>query len=249
MFFAYIGFDAVSTLAEETKNPQRDVPRGMIASLLICTLLYIVVSGIMVGAMHYSQLGGDHVAAPMAKVLDHLGYGWGALAVAIGAIAGITSVLIVLLNSQARIVMRMSRDGLVGPVFGKIHSRFSTPANAIVMLSVPVALLAGLVPISELADLVNVGTLAAFVLVCLGVIILRRVEPDHPRAFRCPGYPYVPALGALLSAVMMITLMIEVPATFYRFSAWMLAGIVIYFAYSRRHSRLNVLPAGNSPQG
>lgn len=197
VFFAYIGFDAVTTLAEECKDPQKDVPKGVIGSLIVCTVLYILVAAIMTGAMSYLLLGGSEIAAPMARVLDHLGYWWASPFVSIGAIAGITSVLIVLLFGQSRIMMRMAKDGLISPIFGKIHEKYRTPVWSIGIWGVLVALTAGLLPISELAELTNIGTLAAFVLVCVGVMILRVKEPDRPRKFKCPDFPLVKPAGNL----------------------------------------------------
>lgn len=195
VFFAYIGFDAVTTLAEECKDPQKDVPKGVIGSLIVCTVLYILVAAIMTGAMSYLLLGGSEIAAPMARVLDHLGYWWASPFVSIGAIAGITSVLIVLLFGQSRIMMRMAKDGLISPLFGKIHEKYRTPVWSIAVWGVLVALTAGLLPISELAELTNIGTLAAFILVCVGVMILRVKEPERPRKFRCPDMPLVKPAG------------------------------------------------------
>jgi len=195
VFFAYIGFDAVTTLAEACKDPQKDVPKGVIGSLVVCTVLYILVAAIMTGAMSYLMLGGSEIAAPMARVLDHLGYWWASPFVSIGAIAGITSVLIVLLFGQSRIMMRMAKDGLIAPIFGKIHETYRTPVWSIAIWGVLVALIAGLLPISELAELTNIGTLAAFVMVCVGVIILRVKHPERPRKFRCPDVPLVKPAG------------------------------------------------------
>jgi APA family basic amino acid/polyamine antiporter len=236
VFFAYIGFDAVTTMSEECREPQRDVPRGVIGSLLVCTVLYLVVAAIMTGAMSYKLLGGSEVAAPMARVLNFLGYWWASPLISIGAIAGISSVLIVLLFGQSRIMMRMSRDGLIAPVFGKVHAKYRTPVWSILITGGVVAVMAGLLPISELAELSNIGTLAAFVLVCVGVIVLRKRDPNRPRKFRCPGMPWVPALGALMSFILMLGL----PGlTWLRFVIWMAVGLVIYWLYGSRHSTLN----------
>ncbi len=235
VFFAFIGFDAVTTLSEECKDPQKDVPKGVIGSLVVCTLLYVLVAAIMTGAVSYTLLGGAGEGAPMAKVLDHIGLNWASPLVSVGAIAGITSVLIVLLFGQSRIMMRMAKDGLVSPVFGRVSPRFHTPVWSIAIWGVIVALSAGLVPIGELAELTSIGTLFAFVIVSLGVIVLRRTEPERHRGFKCPGYPYVPILGALLSFILMLSL----PGiTWLRFVGWMAIGIVVYFTYSRSHSRL-----------
>jgi len=236
VFFAYIGFDAVTTMSEECKDPQKDVPRGVIASLVICTTLYLLVAGIMTGAMSYTLLGGTEAAAPMARVLDFLGYWWASPLVSAGAMAGITSVLIVLLFGQSRIMMRMSRDGLISPIFGKIHPTYRTPVWSIVIWGALIAAISGLLPIGELAELTNIGTLAAFVLVCVGVIVLRIREPERIRKFRCPGYPWLPALGALMSLGLMFGLPMM---TWIRFFVWMGLGLVVYWLYGRRHSLLN----------
>jgi APA family basic amino acid/polyamine antiporter len=236
VFFAYIGFDAVSTLPEECKNPKRDMPIGIIGSLVVCATLYIVVAAIMTGALKYSLLGGTEAAAPMAAVLNHIGAFWASPLVSVGAIAGITSVLIVLLFGQSRIMMSMSRDGLISPVFSKIHPKFQTPVWAILIWGLLAALTSGLVPISELAELTSIGTLAAFILCCLGVMVLRKTEPGRERKFRCPGYPYVPVLGALFSLVLMCSLPL---ITWVRFVIWLVIGLAIYLCYGQHHSKLS----------
>ncbi len=236
VFFAFIGFDAVTTLSEECKEPQKDVPKGVIWSLVVCTMLYVLVAVVMTGAISYSDLGGAGEGAPMAKVFNHIGLNWATPLVSVGAIAGITSVLVVLLYGQSRIMMRMAKDGLVSPIFGKISARFHTPVWSIVCWGVLVALSAGLVPIGELAELTSIGTLFAFVIVSVGVIVLRRLEPSRPRGFRCPGYPYVPILGAIFSLILMLSL----PAiTWLRFAIWMFIGLLVYVVYSKRHSKLS----------
>lgn len=235
VFFAFIGFDAVTTLSEECKDPQKDVPKGVIGSLAVCTVLYVLVAAIMTGAIAYNLLGGVGEGAPMAKVLDHIGLTWATPLVSVGAMAGITSVLVVLLYGQSRIMMRMSKDGLVSPVFGKVSARFRTPVWSILIWGLIVAFSAGLVPIGELAELTSIGTLFAFVIVSIGVIVLRKLEPDRYRGFRCPGFPYVPIAGALLSFILMLSL----PGiTWLRFLAWMALGLVVYVFYSRKNSRL-----------
>jgi basic amino acid/polyamine antiporter, APA family len=233
VFFAFIGFDAVTTLAEECKDPKKDMPRGVLGSLAVCTVLYVLVAAIMTGAIVYSAL---NTAAPVATVLQHIGINWAVPIISIGAIAGLTSVLIVLLFGQSRIMMRMSKDGLISPIFGRIHPTYRTPTWAIGILGALAAATAGLLPIGELAELSNIGTLAAFVIVCVGVIVLRKTEPNRARKFRCPGSPWLPALGAL----MCIALMCSLPMlTWVRFMVWMLIGVVIYVLYGRKHSRLN----------
>lgn len=243
VFFAYIGFDAVTTLSEECKDPQRDVSKGVKLSLLVCTILYMIVAAIMVGAVSYKLLGGNEIAAPMAAVLNHLGYWWASPLVSIGAIAGITSVLIVLLFGQSRIMMKMAQDGLMPSLFAKIDRRNRTPKRSILTCGVIIACLSGLLPISELAELTNIGTLAAFVIVCIGVIVLRKTEPDRERKFRCPGYPLVPALGALSS----LALMFGLPGvTWLRFAIWFVIGLLVYRFYGQGHSLLNQRRLGGS---
>jgi APA family basic amino acid/polyamine antiporter len=232
VFFAYIGFDAVSTTAEEAKNPQRDIPIGIIASLAICTLLYIAVAAVLTGMIPWQQID---VNAPIATALEQLGFRWGAAAVAIGAVAGITSVLLVMLIGQIRIFFCMSRDGLLGPWLAGVHPRYRTPHRATLMTGIIVAVFAGLVQIGEAADMANIGTLFAFVLVCIGVVVLRRTRPDAPRPFRVPLMPVLPALGALACLLLMTGL----PwVTWVRFALWTAIGIVIYLAYGLHRSRL-----------
>ncbi|MBZ0188453.1 MAG: amino acid permease [Candidatus Obscuribacterales bacterium] len=233
VFFAYIGFDSVTTLAEECKNPQRDLPRGILWSLVVCTLLYMVMASVMAGALTYSKLGTE---APVATVLEHIGNKWAVPIVSIGALAGLTSTLLVLLLGQSRIMMRMSKDGLLSLRVGEISPRFNTPVRAIVILGSLVAICAGILPIGELAELCNIGTLAAFVVVCLGVIILRYKEPERKRLFRCPLSPWLPALGTLVCVGLMLSLPM---LTWIRFLVWMALGILIYAVYGARHSRLN----------
>ncbi len=230
VFFAFIGFDAVSTQAEECKNPSRDMPIGIIGSLVVSAVLYVAVAAVMTGIVPYNQLG---IAAPMALVMERIGALWASPLVSLGAIAGITSVLIVCLFGQSRVMMSMSRDGLIAPVFSRISPTYGTPVVSILFWGAVAALTAGLIPINELAELTSIGTLAAFVVVCVGVILLRYKEPDRPRKFRCPGFPWVPALGAIFSIVLMLSL----PwTTWLRFLGWMAIGIAIYLSYGRFNS-------------
>jgi APA family basic amino acid/polyamine antiporter len=232
VFFAYIGFDAVSTTAEEARNPQRDIPIGIIASLVICTLLYITVAAVLTGMIPWQQVD---VNAPIATALQQLGFRWGAALVAIGAVAGITSVLLVMMIGQIRIFFVMARDGLLGPWLGAVHPRYRTPHHATVLTGVVVAVLAGFVQIGAAADMANIGTLFAFVLVCIGVVVLRRTRPAVTRPFRVPFMPVLPVLGAIACFLLMTGL----PwVTWLRFCLWTALGIVVYLAYGLRRSRL-----------
>lgn len=234
IFFAYIGFDAVSTTAEEARNPQRDIPIGIIASLGVCTVLYVVVAAILTGIIPYNQID---VHAPVAEALRMSGFHWGAALVATGAVAGITSVLFVMMIGQIRVFFAMSRDGLLGPWLSKVHPRFGTPHHATLLTGVGVAVLAALIPIGEAADMTNIGTLFAFVLVCAGVLILRRTQPNHPRPFRIPFMPWVPLLGIAAC----LALMAFLPTmTWIRFAVWSAIGVVTYFWYGVKHSRLAI---------
>jgi len=232
VFFAYIGFDIVATTAEETANPQRDMPRGILGSLAICTVLYMAVAAVLTGMVPYGRL---NTGAPLAEAFDALGITWAARIIAFGAVAGITTVILVLLLGQSRVVFAMSRDHLLPPGLAKVHPRFGTPWLITLVVAVAVAGLAGFVPLASLSELVSIGTLFAFVVVCVGVLVLRRTRPDLPRAFRTPGVPVVPILGVIACVWLMINLPLE---TWLRFVVWMVIGIVIYLAYGRRHSRL-----------
>lgn len=232
IFFAYIGFDAVSTACEEAINPQRDVPRAIIGSLLICTLIYIGVAAVLTGIVSYTQLNvPDPVAAGLALIGAHTAAGL----ISVGAIAGLSSVLLVLLYGQSRIFFAMSRDGLLPPVFSQVHPRFRTPARVILVTGLAVALIAGLMPIQQVAELVNVGTLAAFMLVSVAVLVLRSTRPELHRPFRTPWVPLVPLLAIVFCGYLIASLD---AVTLWRFVIWMLLGFVIYFAYAQRHSHL-----------
>jgi APA family basic amino acid/polyamine antiporter len=232
VFFAYIGFDAVSTTAEEARNPQRDLPIGIIASLGICTVLYVAVAAVLTGMVPYAQID---IHAPVAEALRRAGFKWGAAVVAAGALAGITSVLVVMMIGQIRVFFAMSRDRLLGPWLAKVHPRFGTPHRATILTGISIAVMAALVPIGEAADMTNIGTLFAFVLVCGGVIVLRRTRPELHRPFRIPLMPVIPALAMAAC----LGLMAFLPTiTWIRFVVWTVVGIAVYFGYGVRHSRL-----------
>ena len=237
VFFAYIGFDAVSTAAQESKNPQRDMPIGIIGSLIVCTLLYILVSGIATGVMSYKQLD---VPDPIAVVADHAGLGWMSSLIKLGAIAGLSSVIIVMLLGQSRIFWTMSRDGLLPPFVSRVHPRFHTPWITSIVTGVVVAFFSALLPVREAASLVSIGTLLAFVIVSAGILVLRLREPDLPRAFKAPWVWFVAPMGAISAIYLMVSLPL---VTWARLVIWMIVGLVVYFSYSVRKSKLAQAPA------
>jgi basic amino acid/polyamine antiporter, APA family len=233
IFFAYIGFDAVSTAADEAINPQRDLPIGILASLVICTIIYIVVSGLLTGLVSYKEL---EVSSPVAFALLKVGHNWAAALIAAGAIAGLTTVMLVLYYGLTRIFLAMARDGLLPPIFSKVNSKTQTPIPVILISGTFMALVAGFTPINEVAELVNIGTLAAFVLVCAGVIVLRKTHPDIPRPFKTPLSPASPILGIIFCLYLMFQLPL---ATWLRFGIWLVLGLIVYFIYSKGNSELN----------
>ncbi|MGX1880430.1 amino acid permease [Streptomyces sp. NPDC055287] len=235
VFFAFIGFDVVATAAEETKLPQRDMPRGILGSLLICTVLYVAVSLVVTGMQHYSELS---VSAPLADAFKATGHPFYAGTISFGAAVGLTTVCMILLLGQTRVFFAMSRDGLLPRFFSVTHPKFRTPYRPTILLGVVIAIIAGFTSLEELATLVNIGTLFAFVVVALGVIVLRRTRPDLHRAFRTPWVPLVPILSVAASLWLMLNLPAE---TWLRFGIWMAVGFVVYFVYGRRHSRLGRL--------
>jgi APA family basic amino acid/polyamine antiporter len=233
IFFAYIGFDAVSTAAQEAKNPKRDMPIGILGSLVICTVLYIIVSGLLTGVVSYTALG---VSDPVAVGIDAVpGVRWGSFLVKIGAIFGLGTVMLVMLLGQSRVFFSMSRDGLLPGWASKIHPRFRTPYVSSILVGVFVAVFAALIPIGILGELVSIGTLLAFVIVCAGVWVLRRRRPDMERPFRAPWVPFVPIMGILISGALMASLPLD---TWLRLIVWLVIGMFVYFGYSRRHSRV-----------
>jgi len=232
IFFSYIGFDAVSTAAEEARNPQRDIPRGIIWSLIICTVLYIGIALVLTGIIPWDKL---NVPDPLAVALQYIHADWAAGVLALGAVAAMTSVLLVFQLGQARIFMSMARDGLLPPWAARLHPRYKTPHVTTIVTGIFVALFAAIAPIGVVLELTNIGTLFAFILVALGIIVLRRTDPNRARPFRTPWVPLLP----IVSILFCIYLIVSLPTlTKVRFVAWLLAGAVIYFLYSVRHSRV-----------
>ncbi|PZG19082.1 amino acid permease [Nonomuraea aridisoli] len=231
VFFAFIGFDIVATAAEETIEPQRDVPRGILGSLAICTVLYVAVSLVVVGMQRYTELS---TSAPLSDAFTAVGHAWLATIISVGAIAGLTTVVLVLLLGQTRVLFAMCRDGLLPRSLATVNPRFGTPARLTIIIGAVTMALAGFVSFGELAELVNIGTLFAFVVVSAGVIVLRKTRPDLPRAFKAPLVPLLP----ILSVLACLYLMLNLPAqTWVRFLVWMVIGVVLYFTYGYWHSR------------
>lgn len=234
VFFAFIGFDAVTSAAEEVKKPSRDLPIGIIGSLAVCAVLYVVVSAIMTGIVPYQKfLGVDH---PVSLALQYAGENWIAGFVDLGAILGMTTVILVMAFGQTRIIFAMSRDGLLPKRLSTVHPRFHTPFFATWLVGIVFGLIAAVIPLNILAELINIGTLAAFTMVSVAVVVLRKRRPDLHRAFRCPGVPYVPALAVILCVGLMTFLSW---VTWVAFSIWLVLGLIIYFGYARRRSLLH----------
>jgi APA family basic amino acid/polyamine antiporter len=242
IFFAYIGFDAVSTAAQEAKRPQRDMPIGILGSLLICTILYILVSGLLTGVVPYTAL---NVPDPVAIGIDATGVRWGSLLVKLGAIAGLGSVMLVMLLGQSRVFFSMSRDGLLPQWAGRVHPRFRTPYISSITVGIFVAIFASLIPIGILGELVSIGTLLAFVIVCAGVWVMRRKRPELKRPFKTPWVPLVPIMGILVSGLMMVSLPLD---TWLRLIIWLVIGMAVYFLYGRHHSRVQRGPQQPTPK-
>jgi APA family basic amino acid/polyamine antiporter len=242
VFFAFIGFDIVATAAEETKNPQRDLPRGIFGSLIICTVLYVLVSLVVVGMQRYTELS---VTAPLAGAFKSVGLSFMSGIISVGALAGLTSVVMILMLGQSRVLFAMSRDHLLPPKLAAVHPRYGTPYRITIITGVIVAILAGFIPLGTLAELVNIGTLFAFVLVSIAVLVLRRTRPELERSFRVPLVPVLPIVSALASFWLMLNLPTE---TWLRFVIWMAFGIILYFVYGRRHSRFSVRGAAEREQ-
>ena len=234
IFFAYIGFDAVSTAAQEAKNPKRDMPIGIIGSLIVCTILYVLFAYVMTGLEHYTNFRGN--AAPVALAISNTPFSWLKIAVKIAIICGFTSVILVMLLGQSRVFFSMSRDGLLPRIFSDIHPKFQTPWRSNLLFMVFVSLFSAFAPISMVGHMTSIGTLFAFVIVCAGILIMRKTQPDLPRPFRTPWVPVVPILGILVCSLMMFGLGWE---NWTRLFVWLAIGLAIYFGYSRSHSHLN----------
>ncbi|MCL6098137.1 MAG: amino acid permease, partial [Bacteroidetes bacterium] len=233
IFFAYIGFDSVSTHAEEAKNPQRDVPIGIITSLILCTILYIAVSAVLTGMVPYNKINID---APVSDAFGQVGLHWAQVLVSLGAVAGITSVLLVMMLSQPRVFLAMARDGLLPEsFFGAVHDKFRTPWKSTILTGIFVSTLAGLLPLRILAELVNIGTLFAFVIVCSAVLIMRKTHPEAERPFKSPWFPFVPIAGVVTCLMLMFSLPEE---NWLRLFIWLAIGMMIYIFYGRKHSKM-----------
>ena len=232
VFFAYIGFDAVSTAAQEAKNPQKDMPIGILGSLIICTILYLLVSGLLTATVQYSRL---NIGAPVSLGIRETGVKWGSYVVNAGALAGLSTVMLVMLLGQSRVFYSMSHDGLLWKWAGDIHPKFRTPWKSTLVTGTLVAITGSLVPIGDLGQMVSIGTLMAFIIVCAGIWVMRRTRPEVPRPFRTPWVPFVPIMGILISLAMMLGLN---RVTWIRLVVWLIIGMVIYFTYGIKHSRV-----------
>jgi basic amino acid/polyamine antiporter, APA family len=242
IFFAYIGFDAVSTAAQEAKDPKRDMPIGILGSLVICTILYILVALVLTGLVKYDVL---NVPDPIAIGIDKTGVRWGSLLVKLGAICGLSSTMVVMLLGQSRVFFSMSRDGLLPQWASAVHTRFRTPYISSIFVGIFVAIFASVIPIAILGELVSIGTLLAFVIVCAGVWMIRRTDPDLPRPFKTPWVPFVPIMGMVISLLMMAGLPGD---TWIRLIVWLIIGMIIYFTYGRYHSRVQIARSGAGPK-
>jgi APA family basic amino acid/polyamine antiporter len=243
IFFAYIGFDAVSTTAQEAKNPQRDLPIGMIASLAICTVLYIAVAGVLTGMVHWQQI---NIEAPVAVAFLDRGLTTAANIITLGALAGLTSVMLVMLLGQTRVLYSMANDGLLPKkFFAAVHPKFRTPWKNTILVGLLAAIVGSITPIDDIGKMVNIGTLLAFVIVSISVLVLRRTNPNQPRPFRTPWVPLVPILGVISNGYMMYKLGW---VNWARLVIWLVIGLVVYFTYSVKHSRVQALSAGRTPE-
>ncbi|MEE1883816.1 amino acid permease [Pedobacter flavus] len=231
VFFAFIGFDAVSTAAQEAKNPQKGMPIGILGSLIVCTILYVLFAYVMTGLLKYTEFAGD--AKPAATAFAVTGYSFLQDALIVAILAGYTSVILVMLMGQSRVFYTMSKDGLLPKFFSNIHAKFSTPWKTNIFFMIFVSAFAGFVPVSDLGHMVSIGTLLAFVLVCIGILVLRKTDPDTPRPFRTPWVPFVPIMGILVCLYLMYSLPAE---SWGRLVIWMALGVIIYFVYGKKHS-------------
>jgi APA family basic amino acid/polyamine antiporter len=238
IFFAYIGFDAVSTAAQETRNPQRNMPIGIIGSLVICTILFILYSYVLTGVVSYKVFQDPrYYSAPITAALAVMPYRFLSVAMDLAIIAGLTSVMLVMLLGQSRVFYSMSRDGLLPQIFSDVHPKFRTPWRSNLLMMLFVGIFSALVPIGILGEMTSIGTLFAFVIVCGGIIVMRRTRPDVPRAFKTPLVPLVPILGILFNVLMIFSLGVD---NWIRLVVWLIIGLAIYFGYSRAHSKLSV---------
>ena len=235
VFFVFIGFDIVATMAQETKNPQRNMPIGILGSLIVCTILFILFGYVMTGLAHYSEF--KNSAAPVAIAIAHTPYAWLATAVILAILIGYTSVILVDLLGQSRVFYSMSKDGLLPQVFSQLHPKFNTPSKSNIVLCIFISLFAGLVPISVVGEMTSIGTLLAFVMVCAGILILRKQQPDAVRPFKTPWVPLVPVLGIVTCLVMMFSLPFD---TWLRLFIWLAIGFAVYFGYGKKHSKLRI---------
>jgi APA family basic amino acid/polyamine antiporter len=233
MFFAFIGFDSVSNAAEEVKNPKRDLPVGIIASLGVCAVLYVAVAAVVTGIVPWQKFA--NISHPVSYALQEAGQTWVAGFIDLGAVLGMLTVILVMGYGQTRVIFAMSRDGLLPARLSRVHPRFATPFFTTWLCGIVFGLIGALVPLNVLAELINIGTLAAFSMVSIAVLVLRKTHPDLPRAFRCPGVPVVPVLAVAACLFLMLNLQ---GVTWVAFVIWLLAGLAIYFGYSRRHSKL-----------
>jgi len=243
IFFAYIGFDAVSTTAQEAKNPQRDLPIGMIASLAICTVLYIAVAGVLTGMVHWQQI---NIEAPVARAFLDRGLNTASHIITLGALAGLTSVMLVMLLGQTRVLYSMANDGLLPKkFFAAVHPKFRTPWKNTILVGLLAAIVGSVTPIDDIGKMVNIGTLLAFVIVSVSVLVLRRTNPNQPRPFRTPWVPLIPILGVISNGYMMYKLGW---VNWARLIIWLVIGLVVYFTYGQKHSRVQALAAGKQPE-
>ena len=239
VFFVFIGFDIVATMAQETKNPQRNMPIGILGSLVVCTILFVLFGYVLTGLANYKEF--KNSAAPVAIAIEHTPYAWLSGAVILAILVGYTSVILVDLLGQSRVFFSMAKDGLLPPAFARLHPRWRTPVQSNLLLGAFIALFAGFVPITVVGEMTSIGTLLAFVMVCIGVLIMRRTHPDAPRSFRTPWVPVVPILGILTCLLMMVSLPL---GTWIRLFAWLAIGLVIYYGYGKRNSVLGRQVAG-----